>query len=59
MKFGKESTIGSSIVGKRAVSRVDNLCFYDSLTWQDKDVAGTLDAGLESTIDESVIKQTE
>jgi len=25
---------------------VDNLRFYDSASWADKDVAGTLDAGL-------------
>ncbi|PFD98931.1 N-acetylmuramoyl-L-alanine amidase [Bacillus sp. AFS023182] len=46
VKFDKKSTVDSSIVGKRVVSKVDNLRFYDSPSWQDKDVAGTVDAGL-------------
>ncbi|EEM17128.1 N-acetylmuramoyl-L-alanine amidase [Bacillus pseudomycoides] len=37
--------------GKRVVSKVDNLRFYNSLSWQDKDVAGSVDAGLGFTID--------
>jgi len=40
--------------GKRVVFKVDNLRFYDSLSWQDKDVAGSLDAGLGFTIDAKV-----
>jgi len=40
--------------GKRVVSKVDNLCFYDSLSWQDKDVAGTVDTGLGFAIDAKV-----
>ncbi|MDZ5607915.1 N-acetylmuramoyl-L-alanine amidase [Bacillus pseudomycoides] len=54
VKFDKKSTVDSSIVGKRVVSKVDNLRFYDSPSWQDKDVAGTLDAGLGFTIDKKV-----
>ncbi|MCI0767882.1 N-acetylmuramoyl-L-alanine amidase [Bacillus sp. TL12] len=54
VKFDKKSTVDSSIVGKRVVSKVDNLRFYDSLSWQDKDVAGTLDSGLGFAIDEKV-----
>ncbi|PEP60037.1 N-acetylmuramoyl-L-alanine amidase [Bacillus pseudomycoides] len=46
VKFDKKSTVDSSIVGKRVVSKVDNLRFYDSSSWQDKDVAGTVDTGL-------------
>ncbi|WP_371398641.1 N-acetylmuramoyl-L-alanine amidase [Bacillus pseudomycoides] len=54
VKFDKKSTVDSSIVGKRVVAKVDKLRFYDSPSWQDKDVAGTLDAGLAFTIDEKV-----
>ncbi|MEK4707087.1 N-acetylmuramoyl-L-alanine amidase [Bacillus sp. FSL R10-2780] len=54
VKFNKKSTVDSSIVGKRVVSKVDNLRFYDSASWQDKDVAGSVDAGLGFTIDAKV-----
>ncbi|MEN1938985.1 N-acetylmuramoyl-L-alanine amidase [Paenibacillus sp. 102] len=54
VKFDKKSTVDSSIVGKRVVSKVNNLRFYDAPSWQDKDVAGTLDAGLGFTIDAKV-----
>ncbi|MCI0768425.1 N-acetylmuramoyl-L-alanine amidase [Bacillus sp. TL12] len=54
VKFDKKSTVDSSIVGKRVVSKVNNLRFYDSPSWQDKDVAGTVDAGLGFTIDAKV-----
>ncbi|CAI8872036.1 N-acetylmuramoyl-L-alanine amidase [Bacillus pseudomycoides] len=53
IKFEKKEPI-NPIVGKRIVSKVDKLRFYDSPSWQDKDVAGTLDAGLGFTIDEKV-----
>jgi len=43
-----------SVEGKRVVSKVNNLRFYDSPSWQDKDVAGTLDAGVGFTIDAKV-----
>nr|WP_241484326.1 hypothetical protein [Bacillus clarus] len=36
------------------MSKVDNLRFYDSPSWRDKDVAGTLDSGLGFTIDAKV-----
>jgi N-acetylmuramoyl-L-alanine amidase len=55
VKFSKKSTVASSIVGKRVVSKVDNLRFYDSASWQDKDVIGSVDAGLGFTIDAKVI----
>ncbi|EOQ27511.1 hypothetical protein KQ1_03789 [Bacillus cereus BAG3O-1] len=55
MKFNKKSTVDSSIVGKRVVSKVNNLRFYDSPSWQDKDVAGTLDVGLGFAIDKKVM----
>ncbi|WP_144519397.1 N-acetylmuramoyl-L-alanine amidase [Bacillus thuringiensis] len=42
------------IVGKRVVSKVDNLRFYDSPSWQDSAVAGTLDIGEGFIIDETV-----
>ncbi|SFQ54765.1 hypothetical protein SAMN04487920_102116 [Bacillus mycoides] len=54
MKFSKKSTVDSSIVGKRVVSKINNLRFYDAPSWQNKDVAGTLDAGLGFTIDTKV-----
>ncbi|MDC2867552.1 N-acetylmuramoyl-L-alanine amidase [Bacillus sp. BP-3] len=54
IKFEKKSFV-SSVAGKRVVSKVDNLRFYDSASWQDKDVAGTLDEGLGFTIDEKVM----
>lgn len=53
VKFDKKSTVDSS-VGKRVVSKVDNLRFYDSPSWQDKDVAGSVDVGLGFTIDAKV-----
>ncbi|MEJ9122818.1 N-acetylmuramoyl-L-alanine amidase [Bacillus cereus] len=55
VKFDKKSTVDSSIVGKRVVSKVNNLRFYDAPSWQDKDVAGTVDAGLGFTINAKVI----
>ncbi|EJS71897.1 hypothetical protein ICW_01762 [Bacillus wiedmannii] len=54
MKFNKKSTVDSSIVGKRVVSKVNNLRFYDAPSWQDKDVAGTVDVGFGFTIDAKV-----
>ncbi|SDY42610.1 N-acetylmuramoyl-L-alanine amidase [Bacillus sp. 166amftsu] len=53
IKFEKKEPV-NPIVGKRVVSKVDNLRFYDSPSWQDKNVAGTLDAGLGFTIDAKV-----
>ncbi|MEI2313658.1 N-acetylmuramoyl-L-alanine amidase [Bacillus nitratireducens] len=54
VKFDKKSTVDSSIVGKRVVSKVNNLRFYDAPSWQDKDVAGSVDTGLGFTIDAKV-----
>ncbi|EOO24376.1 N-acetylmuramoyl-L-alanine amidase [Bacillus cereus VD133] len=54
VKFEKKSTVDSSFVGKRVVSKVNNLRFYDAPSWQDKDVAGTVDIGLGFTIDAKV-----
>ncbi|PEO03117.1 N-acetylmuramoyl-L-alanine amidase, partial [Bacillus cereus] len=42
------------IVGKRVVAKVNNLRFYDSPSWKDEDVAGTLDIGEGFIIDERV-----
>ncbi|PEP73998.1 N-acetylmuramoyl-L-alanine amidase [Bacillus pseudomycoides] len=53
IKFEKKEPV-NPIAGKRVVSKVDNLRFYDSTSWADKDVAGTLDAGLGFTIDAKV-----
>ncbi|MEK4913980.1 N-acetylmuramoyl-L-alanine amidase [Bacillus sp. FSL E2-8887] len=54
VKFNKKSTVDFSIVGKRVVSKVNNLRFYDAPSWQDKDVAGSVDVGLGFTIDAKV-----
>ncbi|HDR7529957.1 N-acetylmuramoyl-L-alanine amidase [Bacillus cereus] len=54
VKFSKKSTVDSSIVGKRVVSKVNNLRFYDAPSWHDKDVAGSVDAGLGFTIDAKI-----
>ena len=54
VKFSKKSTVISSIVGKRVVSKVNNLRFYDVPSGQDKDVAGFVDAGVGFTIDAKV-----
>lgn len=54
VKFSKKSTVDSSIVGKRVVSKVNNLRFYDAPSWQNKDVAGSVDAGLGFTIDAKI-----
>ncbi|WP_144508851.1 peptidoglycan recognition protein family protein [Bacillus mycoides] len=51
---GEQTSTASSVVGKRVVSKVDNLRFYDSPSWKDKDVAGSVDAGLGFTIDAKV-----
>ncbi len=55
IRFEKKSTVDSSIVGKRVVSKVDNLRSYDFPSWQEKDGAGSVEAGLRFTIDEKVI----
>ncbi|PFZ02579.1 N-acetylmuramoyl-L-alanine amidase [Bacillus pseudomycoides] len=54
IKFEKKEPV-NPIAGKRVVSKVDNLRFYDSPSWQDNDVAGTLDAGLGFAIDGKVM----
>ncbi len=48
-------TEASTVAGKRLISKVDNLRFYESPSWQDKDVAGTVDMGLGFAIDTKVI----
>jgi len=54
VRFNKKSTVDSSIVGRRVVSKVNNLRFYDVPYWQDKDAAGSVNAGLGVTIDTKV-----
>ena len=44
IRFEKKEAV-NAVVGKRVVSKVNNLRFYDVPSWQDEDVAGTLDAG--------------
>ncbi|EKS8367439.1 N-acetylmuramoyl-L-alanine amidase [Bacillus thuringiensis] len=53
--FEKKSTVASSIVGKRVVSKVNNLRFYDAPSWADTDVAGTVEAGLGFVIDDKIM----
>ncbi|MDM5429056.1 N-acetylmuramoyl-L-alanine amidase [Bacillus mycoides] len=48
IRYGGEQT--SSVEGKRVVSKVNDLRFYDSPSWADRDVAGTVDEGLGFTI---------
>ncbi|MED3391927.1 N-acetylmuramoyl-L-alanine amidase, partial [Bacillus thuringiensis] len=54
VKFSKKSIVDASIVGKRVVSKVNNLRFYDAPSWQDKDVVGSVDTGLGFTIDAKI-----
>ncbi|MGG5770695.1 N-acetylmuramoyl-L-alanine amidase [Bacillus wiedmannii] len=54
VKFSKKSTLDSSIVGKRIVSKVNNLRFYNAPSWHDKYVAGSVDAGLGFIIDAKI-----
>ncbi|MCQ6306926.1 N-acetylmuramoyl-L-alanine amidase [Bacillus cereus] len=54
IRFEKQESV-NPVVGKRVVSKVDNLRFYDTPSWQDSAVTGTLDAGEGFTIDEKVI----
>ncbi|MED3090159.1 N-acetylmuramoyl-L-alanine amidase [Bacillus toyonensis] len=54
VKFEKKSTVDSFFVGKRVVSKVNNLRFYDAPSWQNKDVVGSVDMGLGFTIDAKV-----
>ncbi|ANS52509.1 N-acetylmuramoyl-L-alanine amidase [Bacillus thuringiensis] len=53
IRFEKQESV-NPVVGKRVVSKVNNLRFYDSSSWQDEDVAGTVNAGEGFTIDEKV-----
>ena len=53
IKFEKKEPV-NPIAGKRVVSKVDNLRFYDSPSWADRDVAGTVDTGLGFIIDGNV-----
>ena len=54
IRFEKKEVV-NLIEGKRVVAKVDNLRFYNSTSWQNEDVAGTLDIGEGFTIDEKVI----
>ena len=51
IRFEKQESV-NPIVGKRVVAKVDSLRFYNSPSWQDSAVAGTVDAGEGFTIDE-------
>ncbi|EJR71969.1 N-acetylmuramoyl-L-alanine amidase [Bacillus cereus] len=54
VKLETKSKADSFIVGKRVISKVDNLRFYHSPSWQDKDVAGTVDEGEGFVMDKKV-----
>ncbi|MBG9580485.1 N-acetylmuramoyl-L-alanine amidase, partial [Bacillus thuringiensis] len=54
VKLETKSKADSFIVGKRVISKVDNLRFYYSPSWQDKDVAGTVDEGEGFIMDKKV-----
>ncbi|MGX5389566.1 N-acetylmuramoyl-L-alanine amidase [Bacillus thuringiensis] len=54
IRFEKQESV-NPVVGKRVVAKVDSLRFYDSPSWQNSAVAGTLDAGEGFIIDEKVI----
>ncbi|MED2985491.1 N-acetylmuramoyl-L-alanine amidase, partial [Bacillus thuringiensis] len=54
VKFNKKSTVDSSIVGKRVVSKVDNLRFYNKPSWKNGDVAGMVDVGEGFIVDAKV-----
>ena len=51
IRYKEES---SSVEGKRVVSKVNNLRFYESPSWADRDVAGTVDEGLGFTVIDKV-----
>ncbi|MED1381791.1 N-acetylmuramoyl-L-alanine amidase [Bacillus mycoides] len=53
IKFEKKESV-SPVSGKRVVSKVDNLRFYNSPSWQDKDVAGVVNTGEGFMIDAKV-----
>ncbi|MDF9623646.1 N-acetylmuramoyl-L-alanine amidase [Bacillus cereus] len=52
-RFEKQESV-NPVVGKRVVAKVENLRFYDSPSWQDSAVAGTVDSGEGFIIDEKV-----
>ncbi|WP_428994090.1 N-acetylmuramoyl-L-alanine amidase [Bacillus cereus] len=53
IRLEKQESV-NPVVGKRVVSKVDNLRFYDTPSWQDSAVAGTVDSGEGFTIDEKI-----
>ncbi|PEM33438.1 N-acetylmuramoyl-L-alanine amidase [Bacillus pseudomycoides] len=55
IRLNTKENMSSSIVGHRLVSKVDNLRFYDSPSWEDKDVAGVVNIGEGFIIDTEII----
>ncbi|WP_242316812.1 N-acetylmuramoyl-L-alanine amidase [Bacillus cereus group sp. BfR-BA-01489] len=53
IRFERKQSV-NQIEGKRVASKVDNLRFYNSPSWRDSAVAGTVDSGEGFTIDEKV-----
>ncbi|PFT66007.1 N-acetylmuramoyl-L-alanine amidase, partial [Bacillus thuringiensis] len=54
IRFDKQESV-NPIVGKRVVSKVDNLRFYHSPSWENKEVAGTVDVGEGFIVDEKIV----
>ncbi|MEW4153069.1 N-acetylmuramoyl-L-alanine amidase [Bacillus thuringiensis] len=54
IRFEKQESV-NPIVGKRVVSKVDNLRFYHSPSWENKEVAGTVDVGEGFIVDEKIV----
>ncbi|PEJ28455.1 N-acetylmuramoyl-L-alanine amidase [Bacillus pseudomycoides] len=50
-----KENVSSSIVGHRILSKVDNLRFYKSPSWEDKDVAGVVNVGEGFIIDAEIM----
>ncbi|MED4653057.1 N-acetylmuramoyl-L-alanine amidase [Bacillus pseudomycoides] len=55
IRLNTKENMSSSIVGHRIVSKVDNLRFYGSPSWEDKDVAGVVNIGEGFIIDTEII----
>nr|WP_258528512.1 N-acetylmuramoyl-L-alanine amidase [Bacillus cereus] len=53
IKYKKKEFV-SPIAGKRVLAKVNSLLFYHSPSWEDKDVAGTVNSGERFIIDEKI-----
>ncbi len=55
IRLDTKENVSSSIVGHRVLSKVDNLRFYKSPSWEDKDVAGVVNVGEGFIIDAEIM----